>query len=71
MKNYLIDDILKYVKESRSKEEYNNIEKSYMNNSVNNYKLNRIQAIFFDNLKQIFNTYDLFLKKLDKKKVQL
>lgn len=58
-----------YVKAERSKEEYDNLENAYMyEGGKMNYQLNRIQAIFFDNLKQIFNTYHTFLEKLEKEK---
>lgn len=77
MKNFLIDDIIcndkikkAYVKDQRSKEEYSNLENSYMYNDIqSNYKLNRIQFIFFENLKQIFNTYNSFLEKLENEKM--
>ena len=77
IKNYLIDDILSknfiiilgYLKAERSQEQYNNIENSYMyKDQAQNYKLNRIQFLFFENLKQIFNTYDSFLVKIEKEK---
>ena len=58
------------MKNQRSQEEYNNIESScYYNESQSNYKLNRIQFIFFENLKQIFNTYNSFLVKIENEKV--
>jgi hypothetical protein len=60
---------LDYVKAERSQEEYNNIEGAYMYEGAKmNFKLNRIQYIFFENLKQVFNTYNSFLLKLDKEK---
>ena len=63
--------IVAYVKGERSKEEYNNIENAYMyEEGKMNYRLNRIQFIFFENLKQIFNTYNSFLIKLEKEKLQ-
>ena len=58
------------MKNQRSQEEYNNIESScYYNESQSNYMLNRIQFIFFENLKQIFNTYNSFLVKIENEKV--
>jgi hypothetical protein len=49
------------VKQERSKEEYNNIEKNY----ISNVQMNPIQTIFFDNLKHIFNSYNSFYEKIE------
>jgi hypothetical protein len=59
-----------YVKNERSKEEYKNIEESYAINDKSNMK--RIHQIFFQNLKQIFNSYNHFLEKVEgENKVQI
>lgn len=41
-----------------------------MNNASENmnFKMNRIQITFFDNLKEIFNTYNSFYEKVEDEK---
>lgn len=57
------------MKSERSKEEYNNIERAYQNHSViNSSTMNKIQEIFFDNMKQIFNSYNKFFEQIEKEK---
>jgi hypothetical protein len=36
------------------------------NNSQANFKMNNIQIIFFDNLKEIFNSYNSFYERSEK-----
>lgn len=71
IKDYLVDAIAKGVQSERSKEEYLLIENSHLNN---NHKakasgmnsLSKIQSIFFEALKEVFNSYNQFFGKIEK-----
>jgi len=60
----LIIILLDIVKTERSKEEYQNLELTFQK-TQSNYKMNQVQNIFFENLKQIFNSYNSFMEKID------
>jgi cell fate (sporulation/competence/biofilm development) regulator YlbF (YheA/YmcA/DUF963 family) len=55
---------LDIVKSERSKEEYESLELTFQK-TQSNYKMNQIQFVFFENLKQIFNSYNNFMEKID------
>lgn len=66
--------MLSYIRTEREKQEYSIIASGYNNVNKNGNELNmsKIQEIFFDNLKQIFNSYNRYFESnIQEKKIKL